>query len=626
MTQVFYEEDGGFKVGAVLADNATSLQVEAPHGKRSKIKSAAVMLRFEQPSLTEFIPLVDKEAQSLDVDFLWECCGQNEFAFTDLGRDYYGRAPTPVESAAVLTRLHGAPMYFYKRGKGRYKAAPEDALKAALAGAERKRQQDALKAQYVQSLQKGELPEAFKPMLQDLLYKPDKNSLEYKALDAAATAAKQTPLQVLARAGGVRSAHDYYLNGFLFEYFPDGTDFPALAIASPANDGLAGGGLRPAGHLPLATISAFSIDDAATTEIDDAFSVTTLAGNKIQIGIHIAAPALGIALDDTVDRIARQRLSTVYMPGRKITMLPDSVIEQFTLSEGRTAPALSLYLTFAGNDHTLIESETRLESVSIKHNLRHDQLDEHFTEANINSSLGDYPYKQELMTLWRIANKLEAARGKAEAGPPPLDYNFYIEDDRVRIVPRLRGSPIDKVVSELMIKANAEWGQRLAEANIAAIYRTQGNSKVIMSVEPAAHQGLGVSHYAWSSSPLRRYIDLVNQRQLIAWVSGTAPPYARTSEELGAAIHDFEIAYDAYAEIQRKLERYWCLRYLQQQNIEIVKASVLRESLVRLSGLPLICRAPSLPNLPFGTEVEMEIGAIDLWNLELSCRFKAKLD
>ena len=614
MTQVFYEEDGSFKVGSVLADNDTSLQVEAPHGKRSKIKSAAVMLRFEQPSLTEFIQLVDKEAQSLDVDFLWECCGESEFTFADLGRDYYGHAPTPVESAAVLTRLHGAPMYFYKRGKGRYKAAPEVALKAALAGTERKRQQDALKAQYVQALQKGELPEAFKTVLQDLLYKPDKNSLEYKALDAAATAAKQTPLQVLALAGGIPSTHDYYLNGFLFEYFPEGTDFPALEIAPPAQD------------LPLATVSAFSIDDATTTEIDDAFSVTTLPGNNIQIGIHIAAPALGIALDDSVERIARQRLSTIYMPGKKITMLPVSVIEQFTLGEGRTAPALSLYLTFAGNDYTLIESKTRLECVSIKHNLRHDQLDQHFTEANVNGGLGDYPYKQELMTLWRIARKLEATRGKAEAGSPPLDYNFTIENDRVRIVPRLRGSPIDKVVSELMIKANAEWGQRLAEANIAAIYRTQGNGKVTMSVEPAAHQGLGVSHYAWSSSPLRRYVDLVNQRQLIAWVSGTPPPYARTSDELGAAIRDFEIAYDAYAEIQRKLERYWCLRYLQQENIAVANASVLRESLVRLSGLPLVCRAPSLPNLPFGTEVEMEISAIDLWNLELSCRFKRKLD
>lgn len=613
MTQVFYEEDGGFKVGSVMADNDTSLQVEAPHGKRSKIKSSAVMLRFEQPSLSEFMPLVEKEAQSLDVDFLWQCCGENEFAFADLGRDYYGHAPTPVEAAAVLTRLHGAPMYFYKRGKGRYKAAPEEALKAALAGAERKRQQEALKAEYIQVLQQGKLPDAFEPILQDLLYKPDKNSLEYKALDAAASAAKLTPLQVLASAGGIPSTHDYHFNGFLFEHFPEGVGFPDINIAAPNVD------------LPLADVSAFSIDDATTTEIDDAFSVTMLPGGDMRIGIHIAAPALGIAPGDAVDLIARKRLSTVYMPGNKITMLPDAAIELFTLAEGRTAPALSLYLTFDASDFAIIESQTRLERINIKHNLRHDQLDAEFTEQNIHSGLGDYPYKTELQTLWRIVNKLEAARGKAEAGPPPVDYNFYIENDRVRISQRLRGSPIDKVVAELMIKANAEWGQRLAEANVAGIYRTQGNGKVAMSVEPSGHQGLGVSHYAWSSSPLRRYVDLINQRQLIAWAQGTEPPYTKNSDDLIAAIREFEIAYEAYADVQRKLERYWCLRYLKQENIEVAKASVMRESLVRFTGLPLICRVPSLPSLPIGTEVELEIGTIDFWAIELACRFKGKL-
>ena len=446
MTQVFYEEDGSFKVGAVMADNDTSLQVEAPHGKRSKIKSSAVMLRFEQPSLSEFMALVDKEAQSLDVDFLWECCGENEFTFADLGRDYYGHAPTPVEAAAVLTRLHGAPMYFYKRGKGRYKAAPEEALKAALAGVERKRQQEALKSDYIQALQQGKLPDAFKPILQDLVYKPDKNSLEYKALDAAAAAAKQTPLQVLANVGGIPSTHDYHFNGFLFEHFPEGVGFPEVNIVAPNVD------------LPLADVSAFSIDDATTTEIDDAFSVTMLPGGDMRVGIHIAAPALGIAPGDAIDLIARKRLSTVYMPGNKITMLPDAAIEQFTLAEGRTAPALSLYLTFDASDFAIIDSQTRLERVNIKHNLRHDQLDAEFTEPNIHSGLGDYPYKTELQTLWRIVNKLEAARGKADAGPPPVDYNFYVEGDHVRIAQRLRGSPIDKVVAELMIQGERRMG------------------------------------------------------------------------------------------------------------------------------------------------------------------------
>jgi exoribonuclease-2 len=142
---VFYEEEGGFRVGSVLADQGTSLQVEAPHGKRSKIKAANVLLRFDGP-LATFMDDAQQLAQTLDVDFLWECAPQAEFSFQDLGSEYFGHAPAAVESAALLLRLHGAPMYFYRKGKGHYRPAPPEALKAALAGLERKRQQALLQA------------------------------------------------------------------------------------------------------------------------------------------------------------------------------------------------------------------------------------------------------------------------------------------------------------------------------------------------------------------------------------------------------------------------------------------------------------------------------------------------
>ena len=122
---VFYEEDGELKVGAVLADNDSSLQVEAPHGKRSKVKASAVLLRFESPAHTAFVPAAQAQADAIDIDFLWQCCDADEFGYDTLAREYYGQAPDAVQSAAVLTRLHGAPMYFYKKGRGRYKAAPE---------------------------------------------------------------------------------------------------------------------------------------------------------------------------------------------------------------------------------------------------------------------------------------------------------------------------------------------------------------------------------------------------------------------------------------------------------------------------------------------------------------------
>ena len=137
---------------------------------------------------------------------------------------------------------------------------------------------------------------------------------------------------------------------------------------------------------------------------------------------------------------------------------------------------------------------------------------------------------------------MEAARGKAnDSNNERIDYSFSVEDDRIAIGQRRRGSPIDKVVSELMIYVNAEWGRQLANSGIAGIYRSQGGGKVRMSTSPAPHQGLGVSQYAWISSPMRRYVDFINQRQLVALLRGEPPPYTRESESLQTSMRDFEI-------------------------------------------------------------------------------------
>src|SRR5688500_18904595 len=144
---VFYEEDGHFKVCLIFADNNTSLQVEAPHGKRSKIKTQSVLLKFDS-SLQEFMSSAESTANEIDLDFLWEDTDQHEFDFDALAKEYFGKTPTVIEQASILIRLHGAPMYFYKKGKGRYKPAPPDALKSALASMEKKRLQAEQQAQY----------------------------------------------------------------------------------------------------------------------------------------------------------------------------------------------------------------------------------------------------------------------------------------------------------------------------------------------------------------------------------------------------------------------------------------------------------------------------------------------
>ncbi len=611
---IFYEEDGGFKVGNILTDNTTSLQVENTHGKRSKIKAANVMLRFAQPGLSEFMAQAEQVAAGIDVEFLWEASPAEEFNFDVLAQEYFGHTPNPIEAAGALIRLHGSPMHFYKKGKGRYKAAPPDALKSALASAEKKRLQAEQQARFTEQLSSFQLPAEFADKLAMMLYQPDRNTIEVKALEAACAATHLSAAHLLERCGALPSTHDYHLNKFLFENFPRGTGFPEVTVDE-----------HP--ELPLAPVTAFSIDDASTTEIDDAFSLEKLPNDNWRIGIHIAAPALCIAPNSAVDAIAAERMSTVYMPGDKITMLPDNVVQAFTLCADKVCPALSLYVEADAETLAVVASESRIERLHIAANLRHDTLEPLFNEATLAAGKLDYAYAPELKLLWDFANKLEAARGKsADNSTQQIDYTFDVKDDRITIGHRLRGSPIDKVVSELMILANSTWGKLLDDHKVSGIYRTQNNGKVKMSTVAAPHQGLGVSHYAWSSSPLRRYVDLVNQRQLISVLREEAPAYAKNDTALFAILRDFDTAYTTYNEFQRNMERYWCLRWLLQEDVKQVEATVLRENLVKLADIPLVGRISSLPETPPNTKVTLEIASIDLLDLNFDARYQANVE
>ncbi|MFT3848820.1 MAG: RNB domain-containing ribonuclease [Propionivibrio sp.] len=612
---VLFEEDGAFKTATVLTDNDASLQVETASGKRSKIKSANVLLRYKEPAPGELLARCEPLMAEIEAEFLWECASDGEFHFSDFADEYYGHKAGAVEATALLQALHSAPVYFHRKGKGRYRKAPADILAAALAGLEKKRQQALAIERMVGELKAFSLPPEFSPLLNQLLYKPDRNRFETKALEAACGELGLTALHLLDRCGAIRSAHDYHFQRFLNEYFPAGIEFPAIEFPS-----------LPEG-LPRADVAAFSIDDAATTEIDDAFSLQELPGIGWRVGIHIAAPGLGIVPGSPLDAIARDRLSTVYMPGNKITMLPDAAVERFTLAAGRDCPAVSLYLTVT-HEFEITTHESRVELVPVVANLRHHDVEPLFNAQTVVEGLSDFPFSDELKTLWDLANACEGRRGKPSAMQGNNDYNFTIEGDLadpenccVVISERKRGSPLDKLVAELMIVANSTWGGLLAEKGIPAIYRAQTGGKVRMTTAPQPHEGLGVAQYAWSSSPLRRYVDLVNQWQLLACVKGEAPHFKPKSDALFAAMRDFDLTYAAYAEFQRGMERYWSLRWLRQEGLETIAATVRREDLVKFDHLPLLQRVPSVAAAKPGQRVRLRIEAIDLLTLGLSCRY-----
>jgi len=629
-----FDDAGKFLAGRVMSEADSSMQIELDSGKRVKVKTANALLRFEKPQPAELIAQAQAQAQEIDLDLAWEFAPDAEFGFADFARDYFDANAGPVQQAAALFRLFEAPHYFRRMGKGQFKKAPEEQVKAALLGIERKKQQAAQVQGWADELVAGQCPAPIREQLYRILFKPDKNGPEYKAVVEAAKRAQRAPLDLLKDAGAITSAYQFHWQRFLFEHFPKGTGFPPLQAPAIKED------------LPLAPVQAFSIDDSATTEIDDALSVQGLGTGTVVFGVHIAAPGLALQPDAPVDKVARDRLSTVYMPGWKITMLPDEVVQAYTLTEGRECPAVSLYVTLDEHSLEVKGSETKLERVPIAANLRHDQLDSVITADTLTGAAeATYAFAKELAFAYRLAHHLKAlreiARGKPETFNRP-DYTFRLEgntgepdgSETVQIGTRKRGAPLDLIVAEAMILANSTWGGWLAECNVPGIYRSQASLapgvKVRMGTKALPHAGMGVPQYTWATSPLRRYVDLVNQWQIIACArhgrtAALAAPFKPKDAALFSIISSFDAAYSAYNEFQSGLERYWTLRYLEQQGIAELDAAVMKEGLVRAETLPLVFRALGTESLARGERVRVRITGLDLLTLDVHANLLVRL-
>ena len=643
-----FEEAGKFLAGRILSEAESSAQIELDSGKRVKVKAAHLLIRFEKPSPAEMLAQAQAVAASIELDLAWEFAPEDEFGFADLARDYFSENATLVQQAGALFALYEAPHYFRRAGKGRFKKAPAEILQQALAAIEKKKLVLQQIADWAEQLGRGECPQPIREQLYKILFKPDKNAPEYKAVVEASRATHLPPLELLQRAGAIDSAYQFHWKRFLFDNFPKGTGFPAVTAPQPPED------------LPLAPVQAYSIDDSQTTEIDDALSVQGLGTGTVVLGIHIAAPGLAIVPGTPLDQLGRNRLSTVYMPGYKITMLPDEVVKIYTLDEGRANPAVSLYVTIDEATLEISGTETKLERVPVVANLRHDQLDHIVTEEWLTDPAFQAPdapqrlldLRGQLSFLHRLAKSLKAqrevVRGKPETFNRP-DYNFRLTGndgaepqgrETVSITTRRRGAPLDLIVAEAAIVANSTWGGLLADHGVPGIYRSQASLapgvKVRMGTKALPHAGIGVKSYAWATSPLRRYVDLVNQWQIIACVrngrtAALAAPFKPKDADLFSVISSFDAAYSAYNGYQAGMERFWTLQYLQQNEITEIEATVFKEGpggsfLVRADALPLVLPVLGAQNLSRGARVRVKLGEIDEITLDVNGTVLERLD
>ena len=191
---VLFEEAGKFMAGRVMSEAESSAQVELDSGKRVKVKAAQMLLKFDKPAPAALLAEAGELAQTIELDLAWEFAPEEEFGFADLAADYFSANTTPVQQAAALLRLFEAPHYFRRAGKGRFRKAPAEIVQQALAAIEKKKQIQAQIEAWSQELIHGQCPAPVREQLYKILFRPDKNAPEYKAVVEASKASQKAPL------------------------------------------------------------------------------------------------------------------------------------------------------------------------------------------------------------------------------------------------------------------------------------------------------------------------------------------------------------------------------------------------------------------------------------------------
>ncbi len=603
MSYLIISDGPEYKIAHLIDTYKTHQQVELiPDKLKKKIKLEQKLYQLKTNDITNFQNQLATLTPNIDTELLWQMIEEfdRKLSISDLAKLYYGEHHTETEITALLLAIAKQGILFHNYLDGSFsKCTPEEQKKRQAIILKEQEQQQQFDKYYNKliNLEKPEFPD--NTNIIKLLNKPDKHSMEYKTLSQASKHLNITQLELCQKTGLVQNLAQFFADSFFQETFPQGINYTIKNIPNPI--------FTPEKNL---NINVFSIDDKNTTEIDDAFSIVETESGYL-IGIHISAPAL----DSTLEDMVAENISTIYYPGHKITMLPEDLIHKYSLWENTESPVVSIYFV-VDNEFNISEYYSKLEIVKISKNLRIEELELLFNEENINTE-HNYPYEHQLKILHKFANKLEESRGRPSVNNLAVDYNFSFKDDKVIISPRIRGNPIDKLVSELMILANCTWGRMLTNSFTPAIYRVkQPNYPVKMTLNADSHTGLNVSYYTWATSPLRRASDYINQHQIIHMICNSKNYYTGLSPTILQVVDDFDTKYSKYLAFQTKMERFWSLKYFIQENISDIEGTFVYKSKVQLQGVPIDIDTHGLTTVkPKGTKIKLKIYNINLTTL-----------
>ncbi len=620
-------------VAYVRKQERDRLHVVDPRGRNLSVHGDRVVVvhraaqEGEFPSIARQITEKIAAHQSeIDVELLWQSVGgtQRELESAELAELFFAEV-TPEAASAVFRALSEDNLFFKRKG-AQFQAKTQEQVGTELVRRQREREKKDFREQasriISQLLKKKQ--DAVPPGAENIIDRIQ-NWLRYRTGDevgtlleeiAGAARARDAAYEILLRAGKIDSAKDRFLVIAGIE-----SEFAAPLKESAAQ-------LAPYTHmssrLDLQPLPAFTIDDEDTREVDDALTVTRNE-NEITVGIHIADVSAFVHKADSLDLEAAKRGATIYLPNTTVPMFPERLSTNLaSLNAGAPRPAYTVEVTFdeAGNR---LSYRIALSTIEVAKRWSYDEADRALGSGD-----------PALATLQRLARQLHdarAARGAITFRRPELKIQVHDGDIEVKAIDP--NSPSRLIVSEMMILANGLSADFASVHALPVIYRTQEPREALatedtpviealaferlrktfkrsrLSLTPGLHSGLGLSAYTQASSPIRRYADLITQRQFTALLQGQDIPYDR--EELLRILATAESAEQEIRGIEDRSTSYWLLEYLARYKKTENLAAILLDSkgTIELRDYYLRAKITVLNKAQPGTVIEVQIEAID---------------
>ncbi len=629
------------RIAYVRKHERDRLHLVDPRGRNLSVSGDRVVIVHGTASENEFPALAKQISEvvavrqaEVDVELLWESLGgkQREMEARELAEIFFAEPSTAAASA--IFRALSEDTLFFKRKGSQFLPKTQEQVSTERTRRQRQREREEFRErtanlimQLVNRKNVSIAPET-EPILDRI-----QNWLKYRTGDEVGTIleevagvarAREAAYGILLATGRVDASVDRFL--VLAGIDPE---FPQLFLE--AAEQLVPG-VRP-GHVDYQDAPAFTIDDADTREVDDALTVMR-SGSEIIVGIHIADVSAFVEKGDLLDTEASRRSSSIYLPTVTVRMFPERLsTDLVSLSAGVPRPAFTVEVRFDEQGNRL-GYRIALSTIRVERRLSYAQADEAIEAGD--SSL------QALHGLAKQLHAVRAERGAITFRRPEL--KIRVDDGEIHIKKIDSNTPSRLLVSEMMILANGLAADFASINSIPVIYRTQEPREALtleetpaiealtferirktfkrsrLSLTPGSHSGLGLSAYTQASSPIRRYADLVTQRQFTAILRGAPAPHVR--EELLQILVTAETAEQEIRAIEDRSTHYWLLEYLSRYKKDQPLSAIALDpkGTVELEDYYLRAKIVSPNKVRPGDKVEVQIESIDPVKAEVRFR------